>query len=77
MARRASLDESSSKAAKAYKAKVASPISEKDELRARIQSLTEEVTTHKFDLKHTLTAKARVEDQEKRRAAKAFLGLES
>ena len=68
LARRASSSESSTKAAKAYKAKVAS---EKAELRARIQSLTEDVVKHKSDLKHTSTAKARAEDREK----KAIEGL--
>ena len=63
--RRASLIESSAKAAKAYKAKVASLSSEKAELRARIQSLTEDVVKHKSDLKHTSTVKARAEDREK------------
>ena len=63
--------ESYTKAAKAYKAKVASLTSEKAELRARIQSLTEDVVKHKSDLKHTSTAKARVEDIEK----KAIKGL--
>ena len=59
------------KAAKAYKAKVASLTFEKAELRAWIQSLTEDVVKHKSDLKHTSTAKARVEDIEK----KAIEGL--
>ena len=65
LARRASLTEGSTKAAKAYKAKVASLSSEKAELRAWIQSLTEDVVKHKSDLKHTSTAKARAEDREK------------
>ena len=58
--------ESSAKAAKAYKAKVASLTSEKAELRARIQSLTEDVVKLKSDLKHISTAKARAEDREKK-----------
>ena len=65
MARRASLTESSAKATKSYKAKVASLTSEKAELRARIQILTEDVVKHKSDLKHTSTIKARTEDREK------------
>ena len=65
LARRASLTESSTKAAKAYKAKVASLSSEKAKLRARIQSLTYDVVKHKSNLKHTSTAKARAEDKEK------------
>ena len=40
-------------------------------MRARIQSLTEDVVTHKSDLKHTSTAKVRAEDLEK----KAIEGL--
>ena len=62
----ASSAESSAKARKAYKAKVTSLISEKAEVRARIQSLTEDVMTHKSDLKHTSTIKARAEDREKK-----------
>ena len=57
------MTESSVKIAKVYKAKVASLSSKKAELRARIQSLTEDVVKHK--LKHTSTAKARAEDREK------------
>ena len=64
--RRASLTEGSTKATKAYKAKVASLSSERAKLRARIQSLTEDLVKHKSDLKHTSTAKARVEDREKK-----------
>ena len=40
-------------------------------MRARIQSLTEDVVTHKSDLKHTSTTKVRAEDREK----KAIEGL--
>ena len=43
LARRASLAKSSAKAARAYKAKVASLTFERAELRARIQSLTNDV----------------------------------
>ena len=56
---------------RAHKAKVASLTSEKAELRARVQSLTDEVLGYKSDLKHTSTTKARVEDKEK----KAMEGL--
>ena len=58
--------ESSAKAARAYKAKVASLTSEKAELGAQIQSLTDDVLGYKSDLKCTSTAKARVEDREKK-----------
>ena len=64
MAKRASSVESSTKATKAYKVKVASLTFEKADLRARIQSLTEDVVKHKSDLKHTSTTKARAEDRE-------------
>ena len=65
------MTESSIKAVKAYKAKVTSLTSERAELRARIQSLTEDVVGYKSDLKHTSIAKARTEDREK----KAIEGL--
>ena len=48
-------------------------IFERAELRARIQSLTDDVLGYKSDLKHTSTAKARAEDKEK----KAIEGLRS
>ena len=63
--------ESSAKAARAYKAKVVSLTSERAELRARIQSLTDDVLGYKYNLKHTSTAKLRAEDREK----KAIEGL--
>ena len=66
LAMRASSAESSAKADKAYKAKVASPTSEKAKLGARIQSLTEDVVKHKSDLEHTLIAMARDEHREKK-----------
>ena len=66
LAIRASLIEGSAKAAKAYKAKVASLTSERAKLRARIQNLIEDVVKHKSDLKYTSTAKARAEDKEKK-----------
>ena len=71
MARRASSAESFAKATRAYKAKVTSLTSERAELRAQIQSLTDDVLGYKSDLKHTSTAKARAEDREK----KAIEGL--
>ena len=71
LARRACSAESSAKAAKEYKAKVASLNSNRAELLARIQILIEDVVKHKSDLKHTSTTKARAEDREK----KAIEGL--
>ena len=59
--------------ARAYMAKVASLTFERAELRARIQSLTDDVLGYKSDMKHTSTTKARAEDREKR----AIKGLRS
>ena len=64
LARRASFAVGSARAVKAYKAKVASLTSEKDNLRAQMQRLAEDVMKYKSDLKHTTTAKARAEDKE-------------
>ena len=66
LARKASLTEGSARATKAYKAKVASLTSERADLQARIQSLTEDVVKHKSDLRHTSTAKAQAEDKERK-----------
>ena len=52
LAMRASLSEGSAKAAKSYKAKVASLTSERASLRARIRDLIEELMKHMSDLKH-------------------------
>ena len=65
LARRASLTEGSVKAAKSYKAKVASLTSERASLQAQIRELTEELVKHMSDLKHTSVARARAEDKEK------------
>ena len=53
LARRASLNEGRAKAARAYKAKVASFTSEQAELRARMQNMTKEAVQLKSDLRHT------------------------
>ena len=66
LAKRASLNEGLAKAARAYKAKVASLTSERAELRARMQSMTEEAVKLKFDLRHTLTVRARAEGREEK-----------
>ena len=66
MARRASLTEGSAKAAKAYKAKVASLTSERVGLRAKIRDLTEELVKHRSDLKHASTVRVRAKDREKK-----------
>ena len=66
LARRASLTEGSTKAAKSYKVKVASLTTERTGLRAQIRNLTEELVKHKSDLKHASKARARAEDREKK-----------
>ena len=69
--RRANLAESSAKAVRAYKAKVASLTFERAELRDWIQNLIDDVLGYKSDLKHTSIVRARAEDREK----KAIEGL--
>ena len=66
LAKRASLTEGSAKAAKSYKAKVASLTSERVGLEAKIRDLTEELVKHRYDLKHASMARARAEDKEKK-----------
>ena len=63
LARRASLTEGSAKAAKSYKAKVASLTSERASLQAQIRELTEELMKHRSDLKHALTTRVWAEDK--------------
>ena len=65
LARRVSLIEGSARAAKSYKAKVASLTSERAGLQAQIRELTEELVKHMYDLKHASVARARAEDKEK------------
>ena len=60
-----SFAEGSVRASKAYKAKVAFLTSEKADLRAQMQCLTEDVVKYESNLKHTTTWKVRVEDKEK------------
>ena len=65
LARRASLTEGSARAAKSYKAKVASLNSERAGLQAQIRELTEELVKHRSDLKHASVVRAQAEDKEK------------
>ena len=62
LVKRAYLSEGSAGTAKAYKAEVASLTSERADLRALVQHLSEDVVMHRSDLKHTLTAKSRAEE---------------
>ena len=64
--RRVSLAEGSVKAVKASKAKVASLTSENANLRARVQRLAEDTVKYESNLKHTMIAKARAKDKEKK-----------
>ena len=65
LVRRASLTEGSARAAKSYKAKVASLTSKRVGLQAQIRELTEELVKHRSNLKHASVARARGEDKEK------------
>ena len=64
LARRANLTKGSSRAAKSYKAKVASMTSEMTGLQAQIRELTEELVKHRSNLKHASVARAQAEDKE-------------
>ena len=64
MAKKAKLNESHAKAARAYKARVASLTFERTELRGQVQRMTEEAVKLKSDLKHTSSARARAEGRE-------------
>ena len=64
LAKKANLNEGHVKAARVYKAKVASLTSERAKLRDRVQSMTEEAVKLKSDLRHTLSAQARAEGRE-------------
>ena len=64
LARKASLTEGSTRAAKSYKAKVASLTSERAGLQAQIRELTEELVKNRSNLKHASVARARAEDKE-------------
>ena len=61
---KAKLNEKHVRIARIYKAKVASLTSERTELQERAQHMTEEVERLKSDLKHTSSARARVESRE-------------
>ena len=64
LAKKAKLNEGHAKAARVYKARVASLTSERTELRDRVQRMTEEAVKLKYDLKHTTLARARAEGRE-------------
>ena len=62
LAKRDCLSKGSARTEKAYKAKDASLTSERADLRAQVQHLSEDVAMHRSDLKHTLTEKSRAEE---------------
>ena len=64
LAKKAKLNEGHVKAARVYKARVASLTSEPTELRDRVRRMTEEAVKLKSDLKHTTSARARAEGRE-------------
>ena len=64
LARKAKLNEGHAKAARAYKARVASPTSERAELRGQVQHMAEEVMKLEYDLKHTILARSWAEGRE-------------
>ena len=64
LAKKAKLNEGHVKAARVYKARVASLTSERTELRDQVQRMTEEAVKLKYDLKHTSSAHARAEGRE-------------
>ena len=64
LARKARQNEGHVKAARVYKARVASLTSQRTELRGRVQRMTEEAKRLKYDLKHTMSARARAEGRE-------------
>ena len=80
LARRANLTESSAKAAKSYKAKVASLTSERASLQAQIREPDGGTCEAQYDLKHASTVRVRAEDKENepermRRLPKTSCGL--
>ena len=64
LAEKAKLNERHVKAARVYKARVASLTSERAELRDRVQCMIEEAERLKSDLKHTVSVRARAEGRE-------------
>ena len=66
LAKRAILNEGHGKAARIYKARVAALTSKRAVLRDRMQNMTEEVVKIKFDLRHTMTARAWAKGREEK-----------
>ena len=66
LAKRARSNEGHIKVARVYKARVTTLASERAELRNQVQSMMEEAVKLKFDLKHTMSARARAESREEK-----------
>ena len=64
LADKAKLNEKHVRIARIYKARVASLTSERTELQERVQRMTEEAEMLKYNLKHTISARARAEGRE-------------
>ena len=64
LAKKAKLNERHVKVARVYKVRVASLTSERAEMRDRVQRMIEEAEWLKFDLKHTMSVRARAEGRE-------------
>ena len=64
LAKKAKLNDGHVKAARVYKARVASLTSERFELWDRVQCMTEEAVKLKYDLKHTSSARSRAKGRE-------------
>ena len=62
LAKRSCLSKGSVRAVEAYKVEVASLTSERSDLRAQVQHLSEDVAMYRSDLKHTVTTKLLTED---------------
>ena len=66
LAKRARLNEGYVKAARAYKARVAALTSKRAELRDRMQNMAEKAMKLRYDLRHTMMARARAEGKEEK-----------
>ena len=66
LAKRAKLNEGQVKAARVYKTRVAALISERAELRDRVQNMTEEAVKLKSDMRYTVMTQARAEGREEK-----------
>ena len=66
LAKRARLNKGHVKAARVYKARVAALTSERAVLRHQMQNMMEEAMNLQYDLRHTMTERARAEGREEK-----------